>query len=367
MRSSSQTLRLISRAGRTTTLILAAALATATGCAGKGDIASDTGTIDANDLELFAEFVGLGSGMESDDENIYLTDERILSISKSDATITELFTPDTYGFGWLADDEDNIYWVVSATDLSFDTIMYMPKDGGTPRTLVSGLMSPTGTVPYAYDMVSDGTTLYVIGLSTGPNTVTAVPLDGSAPMNFGAPIEDAFFVSVDEDYVYVAAGLNRCTIYRVPKTGGEFEELGSQPEIHLALTLDSNSRGPEMEIDDGTIYWANRYHNSHGLGAITAMPVDGGPVKELAIEQNSPKDMVVHDGDMFWVNSGDNWDQNGQLMQLQAGATEPEVLVENLRSPTYVQVDDDYIYVTATDPEADIFDLDVGHLYRIER
>ncbi len=120
-----------------------------------------------------------------------------------------------------------------------------------------------------------------------------------------------------------------------------------------------------MEIHDGKLYWANQYHNGHGLGTIASMPLEGGEVEELALRQNSPQDLVIHDGDLYWINGGDTWSENGELMRLSAGATEAEMLVEGLKRPQYLQVDDDHIYITAYSPDESGFDA--GVVYRLER
>ena len=291
-----------------------------------------------------------------------LDNQGVIAISKRDGSTTQLAALE-HGVH-LESDDDTLYVLYSDQGL-WNAVMEVPKAGGTPTPLVSDLVYPTG-MPYGFDMESDGTDLYMVAVGTGTHTVSAVPLDGSESTGFGTIIEDAYFVQADDDYVYVAAGLNHCTIYRAPKSGGELEELGSSSAIHLAFTRDGTTI-PDMEIHDGKLYWANQYHNSHGLGTITSMPVGGGPIEALAVRQNSPQDIVLHNGDMFWINGGDTWSSNGELMRLQAGSTEPEIIVENLRRPEYLQVDDDSIYVSAYDPEGSGFDFDVGHVYRIAR
>ena len=64
-------------------------------------------------------------------------------------------------------------------------------------------------------------------------------------------------------------------------------------------------------------------------------------------------------------NDGDHWMDNGELMQLRDGPTEPESLVEGLKRPQYLQVDDDDIYIAAYNPAESV--VDNGLVYRLEQ
>jgi hypothetical protein len=351
---------------RKLTFLAVVGLATSTGCGGKGGSGSDTGDSDTgtsgvSDLEVFAEYVGYGFGLESDGDNLYLLENGgVLTISKSDGAASMLASMEDGVH--LESDDDNLYVLYSNGGL-WNSVDRIPKDGSSPTTLSSDLGYTTG-MPYGFDMESDGTNLYMVAVGTGTDTVSALPIDGSASMTFGEIMEDAYYVQVDNEYVYVAAGLNRCTIYRAPKSGGELEELGTHTSIHTAYMRDGNTI-PDMEIHDGKLYWGNQYHNSHGGGTITSMSLEGGEIEELALQQDSPQDLVFHDGDLYWINGGDTWSENGELMRLSAGATEAEMLVEGLKRPEYLQVDDDHIYITAYSPDESGFDT--GVVYRLER
>ena len=73
----------------------------------------------------------------------------------------------------------------------------------------------------------------------------------------------------------------------------------------------------------------------------------------------------IHAIAFLFINGGDTWSENGELMRLSAGATEAEMLVEGLKRPEYLQVDDDHIYITAYSPDESGFDT--GVVYRLER
>lgn len=325
---------------------------------------SDSGSEQGSgSMELVATFSDIPAGMESDDDFIYLLEgvedasdtSRLMAISKSDFSVTELGVVE--GFT-LAIDSENLYWFSYADGL-YTSVQSMPKTGGEVTTVASGL-----TWDYiCMDIVSDETSLFMVGSTLGDGGVATVPIGGGTVSSIGSGIDDLCHVQVDGDYVYGVAGPVRASLYRVPKTGGDFEELATSDQVQQKLT--SGAYG-EMEIASGTLYWTNDYHNQYGNGAITAAPADGGAMEDLAIQQDSPVDLVVHDGDLFWVNEANFYSEDGQVMQLLAGSDEEEVLVEGLARPYYLQVDDTHIYFTSQDPDG-TFSGDVGYVYRIAR
>ncbi len=340
-----------------------------TACVDSGGGEDETGDDGGDDIpqgsmELVAAVQGSPVGMESDDSFVYLMEgvsymgdtARLLAIAKSDLEATELSLVEGYA---LNSDADRLYWFGSENGL-YDTVESIPKAGGTVSTVTTGL-----TWGYTcMDMASDGDSLFIVGSSLAEGTIATVSTTGGVATAVGTVSDDLCYVTVDDDQVYAAAGMNHTAVYRAPKAGGDLEELASDDQIHLALTSGSNG---EMELADGTLYWTSDYHNQHGGGAVTGLSVSGGSIQELALEQDSPYDLVVDNGDVFWVNSADGFSEDGQIMRLEAGASEPEVLVEGLAQPYYIQVDDTHIYFTAQDPETRWDDEEAGFLYRIAR
>ena len=159
----------------------------------------------------------------------------------------------------------------------------MPKGGGDPVVIASGLVLP--------EFVIDATSIYWTS-DSGGGTVTKASLDGGAPVEITDP--DAWRFAIDGKNVYWAIPPARGTcgtgvVMKAPLTGGN--------PIVVAAGLGKVSA---LAVDATSIYWASAPDDFSG-STLTKMPLAGGPPVELASAEQYIFRIVVDSANVYWT------------------------------------------------------------------
>lgn len=223
----------------------------------------------------------------------------------------------------LTIDSGNIYWATANANPG--AVYSLPKAGGTPKQIVSGLQSPRGiavdatnvyfttlgggqivkcplsgcttplptlatgqTQPYA--LAIDATNVYWVNrMPAGNGTVMkcAIAGCGGNPTQLASGQSTPFDIAVDANFVYWS-NFGDGTIRKVPIGGGAVTQVATAGQM--------GTRG--IAVDSANLYYA---HST--LGSISQVPLAGGPTLTLASSQASPWAVTVNGGEVFWSSS----------------------------------------------------------------
>ena len=129
-------------------------------------------------------------------------------------------------------DSESIYWADG------NDIVSVPLDGGTVRTIASGLAQPQ-------HVAVDDTAVYWVTYGNSAS-VQKTALGGGGPIvTLASALSYPGWLAVDDTNVYVTTDL---AIIRIPKNGGAL------------TTLVSNESGFEIAVDATSVYWTD-YNN----------------------------------------------------------------------------------------------------------
>ena len=109
------------------------------------------------------------------------------------------------------------------------------------------------------------------------------PLDGDA-IRLADVEADPIHLAFDDEHVYFSL-FNRPEILRVPRAGGEAEELAR-----------GQRRASSINVDDKYVYWS-QYQN----GTISRVPKGGGEVKILARGQKRIVGVTIDEKHIYWT------------------------------------------------------------------
>ncbi|MEP6946197.1 MAG: DUF5050 domain-containing protein [Acidobacteriota bacterium] len=189
----------------------------------------------------------------------------------------------------LTADEKNIYFVTGGTIASLNEgtsgVWKMPISGGAPVQLFRGYKKDEKTVvlPDAFVMATDGKYVY---FSTG--YIYRVPKDGGEAQQItsGSPTE----MAIDNERVYwhnfVGEGMRSTPAYSADKNGGEAKPLTGAVNISA------------IAIDGEFLYWAQPD------GIYKTLKSGGEPVKVYAAPEKIDISGLALDGDDLYFTSG---------------------------------------------------------------
>jgi hypothetical protein len=142
----------------------------------------------------------------------------------------------TYG---IAVDSTSLYWTEFGNPVN---ILKVSLAGGTPTILA------TGQVPEG--LAVDATSVYWVDAGgQGPGSLMKVPRNGGAPQTLATGLDDPTGLAIDADNAYVTTGFSSTTpgaIVKVPLGGGSV--------IVLASGLNEPSG---IAVDASSVYWTN--------------------------------------------------------------------------------------------------------------
>ncbi len=246
--------------------------------------------------------------------------------------LVDLYPSTTEQISSMADDEANLYWL----DSSSNALLAMPKTGGTPVVLVSGLNGPDNLVvdsSYAYWTESTG------GL------VRKAPLDGGAPISLATGQNSPTGIAVDDTNVYWC---NR-------EIGGAITQASKVDGSNaLVLHADGGDFPYLLTVDSDNVYWTsnNTPMGVLGTGALLSVPIGGG-VTQTLVTTAVPSDVVTDANNIYYGDFG-NWtccnyqalDGVGNIWKLPKGSTTPILLASGQSQPELLTLDSQNVYWT---------------------
>ena len=227
-----------------------------------------------------------------------------------------------------------VNWGLGGT---FEGLLRVPLDG-SPSTAV---VEDVGTVAYA--VAADDTQLFVGGNNATDGTYvfavdkTASMASPPAALHTFTPPSQPRSLAVDNTHLYWLR--NDGVIERMPKTGGVVQQLApGQPDDEAGRIV----------LDGATVYAT--VHNQTLGGRLVSLPKAGGNVTTLADLQDEPHDVFIADGVIYWTTLGapdaDGFPApfSGSIMKRDLSGGAATSIAVNENQPYAVLVHDGYVY-----------------------
>jgi hypothetical protein len=219
----------------------------------------------------------------------------------------------------IAVDGANVYWSVCRTvGSTLGAVMTVPKAGGTPTALASGVICPRS-------LAVDATNVYWTSSdsATAAGQVMKVPIAGGAPGVLASGLSrPGFGIAVDATNVYwtnsgyYTTSFADGTVMTVPIAGGAPTTLASGQNQPAGIAVDATS-----------VYWANLGDgNKAGTGALMKAPITGGMATVVAAGQEYPS-IAIDSTSVYWTTSAG-------VLKAPIGGGTPTILVAGGGAPT---------------------------------
>jgi hypothetical protein len=163
----------------------------------------------------------------------------------------------------IALDDTFVYFTTQTIEPSTGAIVKVPKCGGDPVTLATGLAT-------SWSIAVDDARVYWGVVPTGDigdGFVVSVPKDGGVVATLASGVYDPLYVAVDATDVYWSSSVAE-TISRVPKGGGAVTTLASGQAVPQQIAL-----------DDASVVWLNG--EADGGSGVMILPKAGGTPARL--------------------------------------------------------------------------------------
>jgi hypothetical protein len=205
------------------------------------------------------------------------------------------------------------------------TVIAVAKKGGAPRVLAH-LEQP------AQGMALAGGALWV----TTSRAVEKIPVAGGELEVLAGKLARPRAVASDGRWVFVVdvdpsrRGLTQASaVVRVPATGGA---TGGEPVV----LGHSDGEIPDLALDDGNVYWADRL-----AGSIVSVPKTGGAPRVLASERGLPGSIAVEGDALLWVEK-----RSESLWTMPKAGGAPRRLAQDFAGFANVVVDEKGVFWT---------------------
>lgn len=220
--------------------------------------------------------------------------------------------PSAYG---LAVDDSDVYW----TDNESGTVMAVPKNGGTPRTLASKQI-------YPQFIAIDSGHVYWGNAYSPDGFIGRVPKKGG-PVSIVAQVAGIRSIALDVSTAYFTEYGDGAPVSSAPLEGG--------PTTILA---DSQPNAAGIAVHEGVVYWANQ--GSHDAeGGIMRIPATGGTSSVLVGGQGSPGAIAVDSSGIYW---GNEQPTRGVMRAPLAGGSPTQLAPDPVR--VGLAIDDDRVF-----------------------
>jgi len=168
-------------------------------------------------------------------------------------------------------------------------VLRVSKQGGAAATVLAAGQNFPGY------LAVDAEAVYWTVL--GDNAVHRVGKDGSNPLTLASAsnivMPDALALGERDVYFSALERSGPGGIYRVPKQGG----AAPVPVVYSTAV-----KG--LTVDETDVYFTIYGMSTYEDGAVRKVPRGGGPIINLATNENSPWPIVLHGDRVFWANYG---------------------------------------------------------------
>lgn len=238
------------------------------------------------------------SDIAADPANLYFGEDsgRVHRVAKSGGPSTPLVTMSESWITFLAVDAIDVYFAARSRSTGLDSIYAVPKSGGTPRLLLSDVLS-------AWEMVPDGDWLYLLAVGNlshmpwpADGRVVRIRKDGSAVETVAGNLRAPLGMVIDGESVYFTeAGANPADpaggVRRVSKSGGT---VATVAPLAGAWTL----------AQDAENLYAVDISRGERNGAIHSVSKRDGSIRQLAtgIAFEVIEPVEVFNGSLYFMN-----------------------------------------------------------------
>jgi hypothetical protein len=272
----------------------------------------------------------------------------IMSVPKTGGSPKKVVSGLTQPYG-LQFDQTNLYWEAIG-ETGKGIIEKFPIKGGTVETLASDLVAPMGMVsegiseiPSAQLLAVSDTDVYFATYDTSgdQSDIDSVPIKGGPVAPFLTHLAGEGSVAVVQAYALTLVGtslfviidnLDFSGIIEAPLSGAPVKTLISDLAYPLAIAV----TGKEVLWCDDEANFANGFVNIASIG--------GSSFKTLGMGLAAPWSVVTDSENAYWANSGNSNDFGSVQKAPLDGSTAAVNLVPDALSPQDLVLDDKFIY-----------------------
>ena len=274
--------------------------------------------------ETLAAGLYMPGAIAVDDTNVYYSDQTsVVAIPLAGGAPLSL-APGQGLPTSLALEDGRLYW----TNFTEGTVRSVPVAGGTSTVLVSGQSYPQFVAVAAGEV-------YWVNSPGYPDTVSVVPQEGGETVILYSTSNSIDSIAADASGAYFTVGGDPGS----PDAGMLVHASPSGDEI---VTLaDEQSSPHDVVVRDGQLYWVTGEQLNEQT--LLTMPATGGTPTALATALGISA-LAVDDSDAYFATAATNPDPNGSLSWLPLAGGEPNVLVAGVSLVSGIALDRDFVY-----------------------
>jgi len=230
----------------------------------------------------------------------------------------------------IAIDLNNLYFT------SGDSLNRVPKGGGTPVIIASGLTpgSPIAPFPPFFGVAVDAQNAYIAngttvakvilaGMNNIASTFAVVPTGGQP---YAITLDNANVYWTETGSATGTGSFDR--VMKAPKAGGTPTVIASAQNFPADIAVDANN-----------VYWTN-----NGNGTVMMAPLAGGTPTVIASGQTFPFGIAVDQTSVYWTNNGTS--SGGTVMKAPISGGAATIIASGQNFPLAIAVDQTSVYWT---------------------